>query len=186
MLARIRDILAGRTHGEGPAPMAGRANAAVLIPLFEDRGRPGVLFIRRSHHISLHKGQMGFPGGMAEAADRGDLMNTALRETQEEVGVMTEDVEVVGELTLRSTIVSGLNVQPFVGIIPWPYILTPDPLEVAGVHNAFLEDLARDVMWGENRFDLPPPVYPVGGYPVWGLTAKILTELLELLKDAGI
>ena len=170
-----------------PTDLPRRANSAVLIPLLEREGDVEVVLIQRSEEIGHHRGQMGFPGGMVEARDNGDLLSTALRESQEEIRILREDVEVIGELSQRRTITSELTVKPFVGIIPAPYIFTPDPREVQAVHTASLGTMAREVMRGWNPFHLPPPVYPVNGRAVWGLTARIITELLEVtgIQDLG-
>jgi len=178
MLDSIRKAL--KEHRSRDLPQ--KANAAVLIPLFEDRGNAGLVLIHRSADKGLHRGQMGFPGGMVEPGDNGDLLQTALRESEDEIMIFREDVQIIGELAQRQTIVSELTVKPFVGIIPYPYTFSPDPIEVQGAYTADLKTLARDVITGDNSFELPPPVYPVKGKQVWGLTAKMITELLEILK----
>jgi 8-oxo-dGTP pyrophosphatase MutT (NUDIX family) len=181
MIEELRRLLANHLSLQ-PGQDSQTANSAVLVPLFELDRSVWVLFIKRSENIGLHRGQMGFPGGMAEPADGGDLLRTALRECEEETGILPDDVEVIGQLRQRSTIVSGLRVQPYVGIIPWPYGFSPDPLEVQSVHPVDLEMMVLRAMEGDNRFNLPPPVYPVDDEPVWGLTARIVTDLLEVLK----
>ena len=158
------------------------ANSAVLVPLFATGSDVGVVFIHRSKDGGPHSAQMGLPGGMAEERDNGDLLRTALRESEEELGINPEDVEIIGELDQRPTIVSGLVVKPFVGIIPWPCTLSPDPVEVQGIHATTIRTMRREVMEGDNPFNLPPPVYPVDGRPVWGLTARIIGELLERIE----
>ena len=165
-----------------PEDLPQKANAAVLVPLFEGREGAGLVLIHRAHDIGPHSRQMGFPGGMAEPADQGDLLLTALRETSEEIGVRPDDVEIIGELAQRRTVLSNLTVKPFVGVIPHPYEFKPDYREVQEVYTALLEDLLHGMFRGENPFDLPPPVYPVQGMPVWGLTARMITELLEVIK----
>ena len=156
--------------------------SAVLVPVFETVGTLGVILIRRSERIGLHRGQMGFPGGISEEIDGGDLLRTALRETEEELGLPHDDVHVVGRLSARNTYTTKIMVTPFVGIIPFPYLFSPDPVEVRSVHPARLKDLAEAVYRGDNPFSLPPPVYPLDDQPVWGLSARILTELLEVLS----
>jgi 8-oxo-dGTP pyrophosphatase MutT (NUDIX family) len=179
MLDSIRKALTENLSHDLPQ----KANAAVLIPLFEDNGSAGLVLIHRSEDKGLHRGQMGFPGGMVESEDNGDLMRTALRESQEEIMIFPEDVQIIGELSQRQTIVSDLTVKPFVGIIPYPYNFSPDPIEVQGIYTADLKSLARDVITGDNAFELPPPVYPVKGKSVWGLTAKMITELLKIIGE---
>jgi 8-oxo-dGTP pyrophosphatase MutT (NUDIX family) len=159
----------------------GQANSAVIVPLSERTGQIWVTFIRRSETVGMHRGQMGFPGGMSEPEDGGDSLRTALRETEEEIGLHSGDIEVTGILSLRPTLKTGLKVLPFVGILPWPYAFSLDEVEVRSIHHAPLKPLARGVLREENPFGLPPPVYPVDGLPVWGLTARIVEELLEVL-----
>ncbi|UCF88911.1 MAG: CoA pyrophosphatase [bacterium] len=165
-----------------PEDLPVRANASVLVPLFEDSRGTGLVLIHRAKDSGPHSGQMGFPGGMVEVRDRGDLLATALRESREEIGVRPEDVQILGTLSQRRTVLTSLTVKPFVGVIPYPYQFRPDPAEVQSVSTAFLEDLAKGAMTHENPYDLPPPIYPVDGKPVWGLTAKMITELLEIIK----
>lgn len=179
MLGIIEKAL--RSHH--PEDLPQKANAAVLIPLFEESGTVGLVLIQRSEDKGLHRGQMGFPGGMAEPQDDGDLLRTALREASEEIMLFPEDVQIIGELAQRQTIVSRLSVKPFVGIIPYPYNFSPDPVEVQGTYTATLGNLAKEVITGESRYDLPPPIYPVEGKPVWGLTARMITELLGIIGE---
>ena len=177
MLRKIRDAF--KDHQ--PHELHQKANSAVLIPLYEYNGNIGLVLIHRSETTGLHRGQMGFPGGMIESGDGGDLLQTALRESEEEINLFHEDVEIIGELSQRQTIVSELTVKPFVGIIPYPYSFSPDPIEVQSTNTATLNSLVNDVITGDNSFELPPPIYPVNGKPVWGLTAKIISELLEVV-----
>ncbi len=179
MLRKIRDAF--KDHQ--PHELHQKANSAVLIPLYEYNGNIGLVLIHRSETTGLHRGQMGFPGGMIESGDGGDLLQTALRESEEEINLFHEDVEIIGELSQRQTIVSELTVKPFVGIIPYPYSFSPDPIEVQGTHTASLNTLVNGVITGDNSFELPPPIYPVNGKPVWGLTAMIITELLEVIGE---
>jgi 8-oxo-dGTP pyrophosphatase MutT (NUDIX family) len=158
------------------------ANSAVLVPLHAHNQSLWITFIKRSKDIGLHRGQMGFPGGMMEPEDGGNHLHTALRESFEEIGIEPADVGIAGQLKARSTIKTGLSVQPFVGIIPWPYRFTLDHREVQSVHSADLKVMASGVLGAGNRFGLIPPVYPVDDEPVWGLTARIVRELVEVLK----
>jgi 8-oxo-dGTP pyrophosphatase MutT (NUDIX family) len=183
MLEEIKRTLKAFSPQKKELPIGLSPNSAVLFPLFEMEGDAGVVLIHRARDGGPHSAQMGFPGGMADPSDRGDLLRTALRESREELGIEPADVKIIGELGMRPTIVSGLVVKPYVGIIPWPYHLRPDPREVQGAHITSIRYLAREVAFGANSFDLPPPVYPVDGRPVWGLTARFITELLLKLDS---
>jgi 8-oxo-dGTP pyrophosphatase MutT (NUDIX family) len=184
MIAMIEEVkhLISDYSASASDPCPDSANCAVIIPLFWHSQSLWITFIRRSESIGLHRGQMGFPGGMVEPADHGDLLMTALRELSEEIGIQAEDVDIAGNLKTRSTTNTGFKVKPFVGIIPWPCGFSPDPLEVQSVHTADLGVMAAGVLGSGNRFGLLPPVYPVDDQPVWGLTARMVRELLEVLK----
>jgi 8-oxo-dGTP pyrophosphatase MutT (NUDIX family) len=166
-----------------PKDLPQKANASVLIPLFQDNTGTGLVLIHRAWDTGPHSGQMAFPGGMVEVRDRGDLLATALRESREEIGVQHDDVRIIGTLAQRRTVLTSLTVKPFVGVIPYPYPFQPDGREVQGISTAALRNLVENVLLGENPYSLPPPVYPVDGKPVWGLTAKMITELLEVIGD---
>ncbi len=99
---------------DGGADAPGRVRAAVLVPIFDRDGELYVLFIRRSIRVATHQGQVAFPGGRAEPEDP-DIMTTALREAQEEVGLRPETVEVLGRLTTSVTLTSNYLVTPSSG-----------------------------------------------------------------------
>ena len=180
MIEQVKRLL-GNYRTPAPDPPLRSANSAVIVPLFEHEGEIWITFIKRSEMIGLHRGQMGFPGGMSEPGDQGDSLRTALREAEEEIGLLPGDIDISGTLKMQPTIKTGLLVQPFVGIIPWPYRFSPDPLEIQSIHHARLRNLAEEVQDAGNRFGLIPPVYPVDEQPVWGLSARIVGELLEII-----
>ena len=108
---------------------ADRVLSAVLIPIFYQQGEYYILFTRRTEKVRDHKGQISFPGGAYEEQD-GTLVNTALRECTEEIGLAAEAVELLGELDDMPTVGTGYLISPFVAIIRWPYSLRVDPTEV--------------------------------------------------------
>jgi 8-oxo-dGTP pyrophosphatase MutT (NUDIX family) len=95
-------------------------DSAVLVPLFEKDGRCHIVFTKRTDHLTHHKGQISFPGGGRHQEDR-SLLETALRESREEIGLKESDVDVLGELDDAATVTSLYRIVPFVGIIPYPY-----------------------------------------------------------------
>ena len=131
-IEKIRSTLVAVT----PAPREEFTNksnaAAVLIPLFERDSELHMVFIRRSDHVASHRGQVAFPGGRVEAIDV-TLLDAALREAHEEVGLDPATVDVVGGLPTMHTTASGIIVAPFVGVIPADSALKPDPSEVAEI-----------------------------------------------------
>ena len=174
-----------------PAPreeLANKSNAAaVLMPLFERDGELHVVYIRRSDHVASHRGQVAFPGGRVEAIDA-TLLDAALREAHEEVGLDPASVDVVGGLPTMHTTASGIIVAPFVGVIPPDAALKPDPSEVAEIFDVPLSALRDPGYRGDYEFTpdgrahaskFPAILY--GGQVIWGLTLRITNNLLEIL-----
>ena len=161
------------------------APAAVMVLLYEKDGQPHVLFTERSHEVQHHKGEISFPGGGAAEGDA-DLVATALRETYEEIGVPPQDVEIIGQLDDLITI-SDFRVTPYVGVLKArshePFL--PHEREVAAVIEVPLRDLL-DALELELRDwrgqPLLVPAYTYGEHRIWGATARILKELLDLIS----
>jgi 8-oxo-dGTP pyrophosphatase MutT (NUDIX family) len=163
------------------------ARAAVLLPLYEHRDELHVLFTRRSELVEHHKGQISFPGGAWDVGD-GDLSLTALRETWEEIGVDREHVELLGQLDEMIT-VSNFLVRPFVGRItePGPYPFSHSEIEVAEILEVPLSHLLDDanVLAEERVYQGRRGMaysYQWRDHVIWGATARILHQFLELLK----
>jgi 8-oxo-dGTP pyrophosphatase MutT (NUDIX family) len=168
--------------------LANKSNAAaVLIPLFERDGELHIVYIRRSDHVASHRGQVAFPGGRVEPVDA-TLLDAALREAHEEVGIDPATVDVVGGLPTMHTTTSGIIVAPFVGVIPSDAQLKPDPSEVAEIFDVPLSALRDMNFRGDYEFnpDGRPrgskfPAILYGGQIIWGLTLRITINLLEIL-----
>lgn len=162
-------------------------SAAVLVPLVDHAGGMTVLLTQRTDTLPAHAGQISFPGGRVEAHDV-TPEDTALRETEEEIGIARSQVELVGRLNAHDT-GTGYRVVPVVGLLRPPLVPVPDPSEVAHIFEVpldFVLDPAnhrfeRRVSRGvEREF----PTLPYGDYFIWGLTARILSELAHLLRKA--
>jgi len=161
--------------------------AAVLVPLLLDGGRWHLLFTRRTENVESHRGQVSFPGGRVEPGDA-DSVAAALRETHEEIGVRPEDVRVLGRMDSLLTVTQYL-ITPVVGVLPWPYPLRPDPVEVAGVFHIPLDWLAEPTHLERQTRpaiaggpDVPVFRYaPYEGNVLWGASARITLDLLDLL-----
>lgn len=166
-----------------PAAPALRA-AAVLVPIVNRPGGPTVLLTRRTAHLSSHAGQISFPGGRAEPEDPSPE-HTALREADEEVGIPSSHVEVVGRLDVYRT-VTNYAVTPVVGIVRPDFVPRPDPYEVDEVFEtplAFLLD-GRNHVRHSGWFNGQPRRWwamPYGEYYIWGATAGMLMNLYERL-----
>ena len=101
-------------------PETGFVPAGVLIPLYYSEGEYYIVFTRRTHHVSTHKGEISFPGGGREEKDE-NLLATALRESAEEIGLVLDDAEILGGLDEAITTVSNYVIAAFVAFIPYPY-----------------------------------------------------------------
>ncbi|HET7199756.1 MAG TPA: CoA pyrophosphatase [Burkholderiales bacterium] len=158
--------------------------AAVLIPVIKRDGELTVLFTRRAAHLNDHAGQISFPGGRSEPGDAG-AAETAIREAEEEIGLASARIEVLGELHAYVT-VTGYRVTPVVGLVKPPLDLRLDDFEVAEVFEvplAFLLDPAnhqRNTVLHEGR-ERRYYAIPYGQYYIWGATAGMLMNLHSFL-----
>ena len=165
----------------------GMERAAVLIALYDKDGVSHILFQVRSETVLHHKGQISFPGGAEDPGDV-DLLMTALRESEEEIGLVREDVEVLGQLDDIVTI-SDFLVTPYVGLITRaaPYPFAPSGYEVAELLEVPLPHL-RDpatvndepIAWREVM--APPPSYSYGKHLIWGATGRMLTQFVDVTR----
>jgi 8-oxo-dGTP pyrophosphatase MutT (NUDIX family) len=160
--------------------------AAVLVLLEHVAGAERVILTVRSHEVEHHKGEISFPGGAVHAADA-DLATTALRETWEEIGVLPDDVEIIGRLDDMVTI-SNFVVTPFVGVLKrTPYEFVPAAIEVGEVIEPPIVHLldAANIAWEERDLGgrtTRSPAFYFEGHRIWGATARMLWEFLRLLQ----
>lgn len=178
----VRGRLARRARPE-PLDETDLKRAAVLLPLFVRKGMLWILLTRRTETVEHHRGQISFPGGAEEPDDR-SLFETALRESEEEIGLKRQDAVSLGSLSPMRTVTS-FYVEPFVAAIPQPYVFRPQETEIAEIIEAPLAALAdpaiREVKPYPGRPD-PVLFYHYGRHTIWGATAFMLAELLEALK----
>ena len=159
--------------------------AAVLVPLINRSGRVQVLFTQRTAHLDDHAGQISFPGGRVETGDA-SREETALRETEEEIGLASEAVAVLGRLP-EYEIPSGFRITPVVGWIETSFALNPDPFEVAAVFEAPLEHFLDAARYQRRQFRFRGRhrhylAIPFEGRYIWGATAGMLYNLCRLLR----
>ena len=162
--------------------------AAVLIPIYPNP-EPTLIFTVRSENLPSHKGQISFPGGSIDPDDASPA-HAALREAEEEIGLDPALVEVVGCLDDMPTFVSGYVVSPIVGYLAARPELTPNPAEVADVLEIPLEDLVDDIRrepgFSERGRSYPTEAWVWHDHVIWGVTARLLRDLLAVLAAAGL
>ena len=184
MEEKIKEILACRDKACINDPALTRA--AVLIPLFKKNEEYHVLLTRRTHKVSHHKGQISFPGGRQDKGE--DLLSTALREAKEEMGIAEKDVHLLGELDDICTVASDFCVSPFVGLIPYPYPFKVNRQEIEEIIevplSVFLdENKFREEFRERNGEPLRVYFFQHEDHTIWGATARILKQLIDLLPE---
>jgi 8-oxo-dGTP pyrophosphatase MutT (NUDIX family) len=158
--------------------------AAVLMPIFEKKGEPCFLLTRRTQEVQTHKGQISFPGGMRENGE--DLAQTALRETHEEVGIQSHEIEILGRFHDYISI-TDYRVTPFAGFLSKPFTTTPQAHEVAEVIHVpiriFLDPsrlrVEKQIIRGQEE---DVYFYSYKTYQIWGLTARMIKDFLAFLR----
>jgi 8-oxo-dGTP pyrophosphatase MutT (NUDIX family) len=159
----------------------GRTDAGVLVPLYVDDGSLRAVFTKRRDDLPHHAGEISFPGGRYEEGEA-DLMATALREAEEEIGLARSAVEILGALQPTPTIATGYAIYPFVGLIQLGMTWTPSAREVAEVLELSLKEL-RDGYQRRRLIRRGLPIrtdtYVVGDHLIWGATARILSDLFD-------
>jgi 8-oxo-dGTP pyrophosphatase MutT (NUDIX family) len=166
----------------------GATDAAVLLALYGWPEEPGLIFTERRADLRRHAGEISFPGGRQDHPGE-DLLETALREAEEEIGLDPEAVEVVGALPPIGTFVTSYKVHPYVGRVgpPRGLGLEPSPAEVETVLTFSLEVLREG--FGMRRLvrrgvPIRTPTFTVDEHLIWGATARILGDFLERLGTA--
>jgi 8-oxo-dGTP pyrophosphatase MutT (NUDIX family) len=179
-VADLRSRLDADPH---PTPAPDTRLAGVVVPMFGGRP-PSIVFTRRTEQLSRHAGEISFPGGLRHDGDA-DLRATALRETQEELGLDPTAVDVLGALPPVHTFVSAILIVPFVGSIAGRPSIRPNDAEIAEV----LEFPLADLDAAESLVEFPRNgrvhrgyAYEMPGATIWGATARILHDLLVTLR----
>ncbi|MCG2634733.1 MAG: CoA pyrophosphatase [Gammaproteobacteria bacterium] len=171
-------------------PPALHRKAAVLLLLYPGAAGTTIVLIRRPQYEGVHSGQIALPGGAWETGE--SLLQTALREAEEEVGVDPAGLRVLGGLSQLYIPVSNFNIHPFVAVAERQPVFQPDPIEVAEIIQVPLGHLLHPDSRGESERDLRswgPTLVPhidAEGHVIWGATAMILAEFLNLLEGVGV
>lgn len=162
-------------------------NAAVMMLLYPKNGRTHLVLIVRNSYEGFHSDQIALPGGKYEAKDQ-TYVNTALRETHEELGVHPESIEIIMPFTNLYIQVSNFMVYPFLGICKEEIVFVPDGTEVVNIIELPLNDFLNDdliittTMSTSYAKNIEIPAFKIKEHIVWGATAMMLNELKEVLK----
>jgi 8-oxo-dGTP pyrophosphatase MutT (NUDIX family) len=157
--------------------------AAVLMPIQERGDGDYLVLTKRAEHLNRHRGQIAFPGGGVDAGDAGEL-ETALRESQEEIGLDPRHVKVLGRID-QVKAAYGYVVTPFVGLIPPAYEFRPNPAETAAVFAVPIEALLEpdNLSLADHGWSNGATVYHFhyGHWDIWGATANMIVQFLDLV-----
>ena len=161
---------------------------SVLILIYTENDEFLTLFIKRTEYKGVHSGQISFPGGRFEPGDL-NYEKTALRESQEEIGINTSEVEIIGKLSDLYIPPSNFLVSPFIGFMSSRPLFKMDKKEVAGIIEVPINNLLKKSENKEtgyiktaNNVAMKAPFYEIGGEQVWGATAMITSEFIEVVK----
>jgi 8-oxo-dGTP pyrophosphatase MutT (NUDIX family) len=163
-----------------------RIPAAVIAPLFDKQGVPHILFTKRTTHLQYHRGEICFPGGSWDENDS-DTRFTALRELYEEIAVPASQVEILGALDDIRTVSSYFLVVPYIGYLQEGTRFHPNEREVEQILEVPFEHFLNPSIFREETrlVDRQPQAiyyYQWEEHTIWGLTARILKMLLDLIK----
>ncbi len=184
LLEKLRIILSSRERRRIEHPPF--SHAAVLVPLFQKDRQCHLLFTKRSHQVKYHKGEISFPGGVVDEEDR-ELVHTALREAYEEIGLQERDVQVIGMLDDIVTVTEFI-VTPIVGFFPYPYPFRVSQIEISELIEVPLSFLLKKDSFSEREiFRMGRSewvyAYQYKNHIIWGATARILKQFLDLLSS---
>lgn len=183
---RIMEAVSAKYLGLNPTEETRKS--AVLMLLYPIDNEIHFPLILRNSYEGFHSDEVGFPGGRFEISDE-NLIQTALRETQEEIGINPGEIQVLGTLTDIFIGPSDFNVLPVVGYLPYRPDFVPDSREVQQIFDLKLDYFSDPNIVGCSEISIPgdlviTPYYEVNGHKVWGATAKIILELLCVLNNS--
>ena len=186
MEKHLHEKLSGRIPRSFEYKKTPSTEAAVLMPLFYKDGAAHLLFTKRTILVEHHKGQISFPGGKRDDTDE-SLACTALRETEEEIGIKSKEVKIIGQ-TDRFLTNTGFMVTPFVGMIPFPYALNPNKVEIEKIITVPLLYFFNERIFEIKPYEKDGEKWMVHYYyyqseMIWGVTGFLLSNFLSIVFD---
>ncbi len=184
MKERLRQVLSRRQKRHIVDP--GQTPAAVLLPIYYKQDEYYILFIKRTEKVAKHKGEISFPGGVYEEEDK-TLVATALRECAEEIDLMADEVEILGELDDEVSLTTNYIISTFVALIPWPHQLKVDGEETEEIIEVPISALLDKGCRRQEILDgvtVTSYFYNYQGRVIWGATARILNQFLNIFAQA--
>ena len=190
--AAHREMLATPSNGQRfQFKHHGEANqGGVAVIFYQNQGEWHLPLMKRPHYQGIHSGQISLPGGKREPADE-DLIHTAIRETEEEIGLLLTRKQIIGQLSPLYISASHYQVQPIVLWCPEPPQFKTDPREVAALIEVPLKDLIDPNLKKVTQIavrgtDITAPFFDLEAEVVWGATAMMLNELIRVIRDFGV
>lgn len=185
LIKRLKCALAAREQATTIFTDADLTPASVLIPIFHKGGEYYLLLTKRTDTLVYHKGQICFPGGAQHISDKSPV-DTALRETFEEIGVKPDNVQVLGQLDRMSTLTSNFLVTPFVGFIDYPHDFNINRDEIDELVEIPLNILADKQHYHEEEYNVGGEkkrgiVYEYNNKVIWGATARMIKQLADIV-----
>lgn len=184
MMSYKRALASEAIHFDPPPKIS-----AVMMVLFYNQGQLHTLFMKRPDNQGVHSGQISFPGGKQEKSDI-SLQETALRETNEEIGLSKDRIDVIGRLSEIYIPPSHFIVHPFIGFVNEMPLLTPNPEEVDTIISFPLSKLFDESIISKKEIFIPKyqthvevPVFDLYGYSLWGATAMMIAEFKMMVEN---
>lgn len=178
--AQISEAL--KHSAQEPPNYSGFRRAGVLLMIYYRQHEPTIMFTKRSESVETHRGEISFPGGTFETSD-GNTLKTALREVKEEIGLNLEPSTIAGKLNSEHTRGSNFLIDPYVAVLPFDPKAMPTSPEISQILE-FPIDRLKDPRNFGTEFDSATqyswPYYVIDQYRIWGATARIVKQLLQL------
>ncbi len=182
----LLNVLKPHLSSEPPGLEKDRILSAVLVIIHFRNGEPYVVLTKRSARLKTHAGQISFPGGTLAESDNGPVQ-TAIRETAEEIGVRVSESEVVGHLRSVTTLTSSFVIMPYVALVEHIENFRPNAEEIDAVLDLPLLDLLRTMKPDAEHAGLNELYkFEYGGNVIWGATARVLKQVHDILRERGM